>query len=398
MKRIIAYFAGLLLLAWVIPALAQTPAPAASDVTVNANVQRFENGVMIWRSDTSFVWVLADDSLAFGFPAASYATLPDNPVHGSPPDRLRPIFGFGQIWGNNADVRALLGWPTLPEIGFSLRIVFVDGTFYLRLKDGSIDKINPDGTWVKAPALPIVAPVVPTQPPLPGVAGATITAFDVLPRNANPGDTIHVTWHVTGARQAILEVFELGTGFPINVRSRLAPVGSASVMIPPTTTGDVRVTLIGAGRPGRPASNDEPLVQTDIVVHVLSATPDQTVHVGAAFQPYQNGFMIWRGDTGDIFVFFGSGRGSYALYPGSVTGTLPDNPLAGQPAGLVRPINGFGRVWGNTESVRTALGWAIAPEQGYQATVTLAQGTPLSITRLDGALLSLTSAGAWSTP
>lgn len=38
------------------------------------------------------------------------------------------------------------------------------------------------------------------------------------------------------------------------------------------------------------------------------------------------------------------------------------------PAGLFKPVSGFGRVWGSSETVRNMLGWGTAPEQPYTAT------------------------------
>ncbi|MFN8372931.1 MAG: hypothetical protein U0694_08645 [Anaerolineae bacterium] len=66
-------------------------------------------------------------------------------------------------------------------------------------------------------------------------------------------------------------------------------------------------------------------------------------------------------------VLLNSGTVSY--YGIDAYGTLPDNPVTDLDlSGRVRPINGFGRVWGNYATVRTSLGWATANEQGYSIT------------------------------
>ena len=107
------FFVGVLLallLAAIVPVAPQTPLPTLQTTqTVYGTVQEFEYGLMIWRSDTAQIWALIDDGTAFSFPASSYSTLPDNPIFGNPPSRLRPIFGFGKVWGNVANVRNLLG-------------------------------------------------------------------------------------------------------------------------------------------------------------------------------------------------------------------------------------------------------------------------------------------------
>src|SRR5688572_198314 len=81
-------------------------------------IQRFESGLMIWRSDNSTIYVLGNNGQALVYPSTSYSNLPDNPIFGTPPSRLRPIFGFGKVWGHAKKVRDLIGWPTLQEIGF----------------------------------------------------------------------------------------------------------------------------------------------------------------------------------------------------------------------------------------------------------------------------------------
>lgn len=99
----------------------------------------------------------------------------------------------------------------------------------------------------------------------------------------------------------------------------------------------------------------------------ICSLPAQQASVQAAYQPYQNGFMLWRQDTGDVWVFSGS---SVLKYAEAAYGPLPDNPVTdAPPQGMVRPISGFGRVWGNFENVRSLVGWATAPEQGYTMTV-----------------------------
>jgi len=98
-------------------------------------------------------------------------------------------------------------------------------------------------------------------------------------------------------------------------------------------------------------------------------------HTQAAYQTYQNGFMIWLADSGDIWTFMNAPSGlqqpwmhipqsSYARFP-DATGSVP--------TGLVLPINGFGRAWANYSGVNQSklkdeLGWATASEVSYNAT------------------------------
>lgn len=94
--------------------------------------------------------------------------------------------------------------------------------------------------------------------------------------------------------------------------------------------------------------------------HVQAAAP-------AAFQPFEGGYMIWRGETGEIWALtFADWQAR--LIPQAAYENLPDNPVPDEPpAGRVKPVSGFGRVWGNFPDLRQALGWALAGETGYVA-------------------------------
>jgi hypothetical protein len=90
-----------------------------------------------------------------------------------------------------------------------------------------------------------------------------------------------------------------------------------------------------------------------------------TVTTNAAYQLFENGFLLWRQDTGRIDLFTKDYVAGYNL---NQYATLPDNPFTVlPPAGRLSPINGFGRVWGNFVDTRNALGWGLGNEQGFQA-------------------------------
>jgi hypothetical protein len=87
----------------------------------------------------------------------------------------------------------------------------------------------------------------------------------------------------------------------------------------------------------------------------------------SAFQAFEGGYMLWRGDTGEIWVLT-SADWQVRHFLQAKYADLPDNPVANlPPEGLIKPVNGFGRVWENFADVRQALGWALAAETGYTA-------------------------------
>ncbi|MEO1286648.1 MAG: hypothetical protein AAFV93_02685 [Chloroflexota bacterium] len=92
-----------------------------------------------------------------------------------------------------------------------------------------------------------------------------------------------------------------------------------------------------------------------------TACPDMPY---VAYQPFENGFMLYYHGTGEIRVFYNDGTTS--RYSSYMYGSLEENPIrTSPPAGYFSPILGLGKVWGNYSYVREKLGWAIAPEAGW---------------------------------
>jgi hypothetical protein len=235
------------------------PAEAAGRV-VYVTTQQFDSGLMIWRSDNADIWVLVNSQLAYKFVASYYNRLSDNLAVYVPPGRFRPALSFGRIWSNLPMIRAALGYPTLPEIGF---------------KSNVSNYTSASGEAVEFPQL----------------------------------------------NGTLLVVYRTPSGY----RWRY---------------GD-----------GRGASS--------------------TTMTSAAFQAFDNGYMIWRADNEDVLVFPGKTAGQMSFYPVAIYRSWPDNQVNDMPpAGHVKPINAFGRVWSHLWLANQRyLGWPTAPEQGYTAVI-----------------------------
>lgn len=120
----------------------------------------------------------------------------------------------------------------------------------------------------------------------------------------------------------------------------------------------------------------------------------------AAYQEFEQGFMVWREDTGEILTFISSQNILYR-FPEATYDKLPANPvLDAPPSGLVKPIRGFGRVWGNFPQVRFQLGWGKVSEFGYSASSTVALGYPNweQITLPNGAIVRFFPDNTWHSP
>lgn len=357
------------------------PVSAQNQITVYATAQRFEKGLMIWRSDNAFIWVLGNNGQVLNFPARSYSNLPDNPIFGNPPSRLRPIFGFGKVWGNNEGVRNLIGWPTLGELGFNMPIRTSPTALYLTQLDNTIIQINNNGTWQYANTPP-VSPV--------------IDFFTANPITVTPSGSVTLNWQARGVELVLIETYD-STGAIHNVLQDLPIYGNTTITIP-SSWSSARCVIYGANRYRgySPVPMYARLVSSELTVTV-QADSGTTTTTQAAFQVYQKGYMVWEAATGGVMVFYGNNGGIMAGYPQSTYETLLDNPISDVPAGCIRSINGFGRVWGNYADVRNGLGCALTPEQNYTMTITSFNSRPsIYYSFPDGRTAKTTRGGFWN--
>jgi DNA-binding beta-propeller fold protein YncE len=88
-----------------------------------------------------------------------------------------------------------------------------------------------------------------------------------------------------------------------------------------------------------------------------------------AYQPFEGGVMIWDGaDTPSIYVGLTS-SGDWARYPDQFQEGDPESdPALTPPNGFSQPVRGFGLLWRGDEGLRQELGWALAPEVGFEGT------------------------------
>lgn len=364
---------------------------AQTTQTVYGTMQEFEHGLMIWRSDTGHIWALVDNGVAYSFPASAYSNLPDNPIFGEPPSRLRPIFGFGKVWGNIANVRSQLGWPVRQEIGYNIPISTTGGVTSITQLNGLVIRIA-GSAWSRGP-------VTPTPPPQ--APDASILSFGAAPMTASRNATVTVNWQVQGVDLVIIEIYDTADGSFVTSQTTLPLSGSTSVTVPNAIQGDMRVILYGARVvDSGPSISYQRVVQQALVIDVQEAV-DVTIATYAAYQRYQRGFMIWRADNEAVYVFYesdGSTGGRYNVYSISGYRGLPDNPIPDGPpsVGLVKPINAFGRIWGNHAAVRYSLGWAIESERGYTSNITLTGMIPQTLSLPNGAAVLMTQYGQWA--
>lgn len=84
--------------------------------------------------------------------------------------------------------------------------------------------------------------------------------------------------------------------------------------------------------------------------------------VFAVYQPFERGLMIYRSDTDTITILYGTGVSE--TYTDVYVEGMPA-PAASAPPGLFTPTRGFGVLWAALGGADSGLGWATAPERGY---------------------------------
>lgn len=115
-------------------------------------------------------------------------------------------------------------------------------------------------------------------------------------------------------------------------------------------------------------------------------------------QRFEAGLMIWVESRDEIYVMFNDGT-----LPAWIT--MPDNFQEGDaeldeslvpPPDRLQPRRGFGLVWRETPEVQQRLGWALAPEFGYDGMIQASgveETETITLRLLDGGILTLEPAG-----
>ncbi|MCS7056832.1 MAG: hypothetical protein NZM18_11750 [Thermoflexales bacterium] len=209
-----------------------------------------------------------------------------------------------------------------------------------------------------------------------------VLAFTLDKQEAAPGETIIATYRLDRPARGVT-LTAMAFGFvPLNLhlqQQMLSPSSRRSGVISfslPAEAGKLSPLMIALNVDGQLRSRQRLIVTCDYpwffaprVEGCPFAPPRAT---WAAFQRFERGAMIWLAETDSVYVLYD------ALYSGDaprleryddlfVEGN-PDPPLPAEPpAGRFAPVRGFGLVWRTRERVRNALGWALAPEQGYTA-------------------------------
>lgn len=112
-----------------------------------------------------------------------------------------------------------------------------------------------------------------------------------------------------------------------------------------------------------------------------------------AKQAFERGEMLWHGAAGQIIVLLSDGR--YQIFGDAWReGMSEASCVLTPPADRHLPVRGFGLLWCRHEELRDALGWALAPEEGFTGLYQVFAGGALLL-EPDGLVRALQNKGVW---
>jgi hypothetical protein len=237
------------------------------------------------------------------------------------------------------------------------------------------------------PAIPVVrsapppaVPTAPVAPPAsaPGQNGSTqgrtvapveVALFVATPETISRGGTVTVSWDVRNAAELGIWLVEPG-GRLAQFAPNPTPQGSWTVTVPTAYVDTATFMLFASDAAGAQTRESIPV---DVICpyvyffdtrgQALSCPLEAARTVQGAYLEFERGTMIWRADTGDIYVLYRA-TGLVNRYRDTWQGepiVYDETP----PPGLFKPERGFGRLWADNPQVRAELGWSTGFEQGY---------------------------------
>jgi hypothetical protein len=227
----------------------------------------------------------------------------------------------------------------------------------------------------------------------------------------NPGESVTLRWNTENATRAVMQQYSAN-----NVSySEISVAPNGSIVLPITDQERLYHTFVlNAYNAAGDSTSGSVVVNIRCPYTYFFSPPADTYRwdcpagpattSDAAEQYFEGGRMIWLGTEKVIYVLLNDG-GLHTYTDTWTEGQPVVDPGIAAPAGRYKPVRGFGRVWGSDPYIRSRLGWAMAPEQGYQAqlqrswTCCSSSTSPLYLRELDNRVAHLwpnpTSSGRW---
>jgi len=196
----------------------------------------------------------------------------------------------------------------------------------------------------------------------------SILAFTVTPDPVERGGTVTLTWQAPGgANVGIIRLSPENFFLPTEVFD-LPESGSVQLQVPAEYVTKVTYYLAARDKNGvtRGAYATAGIV-CPYQDHMSPQCPLTHGDARAAYQRFERGRMIWRGDTSEIYVLLDDG--TYEKYEDTWNESESFDVTEEPPPGRFAPVRGFGRVYWSRPELIERLGWATAQESGYTMVV-----------------------------
>jgi serine/threonine protein kinase len=222
-------------------------------------------------------------------------------------------------------------------------------------------------------------------------------AVAVIPATATPSSTLSPTpapLSATPRAQPPARDAQPPTGtFTPSPSPPTTPTASPTRLPKPPTPTPLPPTPTPCPQPADPAFAAWPASYPDVAAQV-GCPRGQSLQIPAAWEPFERGEMLWRGDLHQIYVLRQSG--TWAVYDDLWRdGDMQWDATIVPPDGFMQPVRGFGLVWRQQAGVRDDLGWATASEATFDAAFQPFQRALLVADRAQARLWALLSDGTW---
>ncbi len=241
------------------------------------------------------------------------------------------------------------------------------------------------------PVIPIVATETPTSTSVMQATNAALLPTQAPARTATPSPPPPITMTPTFTPTP--------TDTPVTPGAPLyMPVGGQ------TSGGAIPGGAVAGGCSNAPQGLFAAIYQGDPNFPAALGCPllPAAATVNSAYQPFQNGVMIWVSSLGaqpQAVIYALYNNGTYQRFNDTFTeGVDPASGGASPPAGALEPVRGFGKVWRENPTVRDTLGWAISGESGGTAQVLVFErGEMVGMSQAGQTYIMITGApGTWT--
>jgi hypothetical protein len=263
--------------------------------------------------------------------------------------------------------------PSTASVTFRLRLINLANNNSTLLQSEITIPISGRTAATPTP-VPDAAEPTPTPESLPGGdtggTGSPIDgSFTISEQTVDRNGTVTINWSLTGPvdRVQIGRLSEYGNTLVETLAADQPASGSVETTVPGDYIQSVTFQLSAFTSDGQETLLTSTVAITCPFTEKLaeSGCPvTQTAGVNTAFQAFERGSMVWRGDTQTIYVLFADG--SWQQYNDTwVEGTANPNTET-PPEGRIKPERGFGAIWAELGG-SSVMGWATTPEVSYAA-------------------------------